>query len=192
VVNNSAALATAHSRRFARGTALEKDKERRYVSAAELAADIRRFLRREPIAARPAGTFYQLRRFSQRHKRFVAGVAFLLVVLISALIHALIQRDAARLAHDRARLEADRASALNEFLLNGVFRVSEPRHGATSEMTVPEMLDNACKSIDGAFIGQPAQEGLVRSMLGRLYLHFGLTTRQRRSCDAGLNFKPAR
>jgi serine/threonine protein kinase len=51
--------------RFAAGTvppdvetivakALEKEKERRYSSAAELAEDIRRFLRDEPITARPA------------------------------------------------------------------------------------------------------------------------------------------
>src|SRR5215470_2431215 len=43
--------------------ALEKDKTRRYASAAELAGDIRRYLKDEPIVARPASTIYQLRKF---------------------------------------------------------------------------------------------------------------------------------
>jgi len=52
--------------------ALEKDKARRYSSAAELAADIRRYLRDEPIVARRATTAYQLRKFARRH-RALAG-----------------------------------------------------------------------------------------------------------------------
>ena len=54
--------------------ALEKEKERRYSSAAELADDIRRFLRDEPITARPPSAAYQVRKFARRHKAIVAGV----------------------------------------------------------------------------------------------------------------------
>ena len=46
--------------------ALEKDKTRRYPSAADLGADIQRYLRDEPIVARPASTIYQLRKFARR------------------------------------------------------------------------------------------------------------------------------
>src|SRR5205823_2028764 len=44
--------------------ALEKDKSRRYASAAEFGADIRRYLRDEPIVARPPSTTYQVRKFA--------------------------------------------------------------------------------------------------------------------------------
>src|SRR5215471_14320434 len=44
--------------------ALEKDKSRRYTSAAELAADIRRNLDHEPITARPPSAAYQLQKFA--------------------------------------------------------------------------------------------------------------------------------
>ncbi|MCA9299910.1 MAG: serine/threonine protein kinase, partial [Phycisphaerales bacterium] len=62
--------------------ALEKDRSRRYQSAAEFAGDIRRHLRDEPIVARPATTMYQLRKFARRHRPVVVSAALLLVVLL--------------------------------------------------------------------------------------------------------------
>ncbi len=44
--------------------ALEKSRERRYQSVGELGEDVRRFLRNEPIVARPPTTVYQLRKRS--------------------------------------------------------------------------------------------------------------------------------
>ncbi|HET9217530.1 MAG TPA: serine/threonine-protein kinase [Terriglobia bacterium] len=61
--------------------ALEKDKAHRYSSAADLAADIQRHLRDEPIIARPRSVGYQLTKFGRRHRGMVAGVIGLLVVL---------------------------------------------------------------------------------------------------------------
>ena len=61
---------------------LEKDRERRYQSAADLAADIRRYLASEPIQARPASTAYQLRTFARRNKALVGGVGATIVVLM--------------------------------------------------------------------------------------------------------------
>src|SRR5262249_55432385 len=55
--------------------ALEKDKTRRYGSAAELASDIRHNLNDEPIVARPASAKYQLQKFARRNKALVTGLA---------------------------------------------------------------------------------------------------------------------
>ena len=55
--------------------ALAKEPERRYVSAAALAADVTRFLGHEPIVARPATTLYYVAKFAQRHRALVGGVA---------------------------------------------------------------------------------------------------------------------
>ncbi|HET9216827.1 MAG TPA: serine/threonine-protein kinase [Terriglobia bacterium] len=61
--------------------ALEKDKTRRYSSAADLSADIQRHLKDEPIVARPPSTSYQLAIFARRHRGVVAGVVGFLLVL---------------------------------------------------------------------------------------------------------------
>src|SRR5262249_12094655 len=46
----------------------------RYASAADLAADLRRWLAHEPILARPTSALYQLRKFARRHRALVGGV----------------------------------------------------------------------------------------------------------------------
>jgi serine/threonine protein kinase/formylglycine-generating enzyme required for sulfatase activity len=66
--------------------ALEKDKVRRYQSAAGLAEDIRRYLEDEPILARPPSAMYQLQKFAKRNRTLVTGVAAVFVVLVAGVI----------------------------------------------------------------------------------------------------------
>jgi WD40 repeat protein/predicted Ser/Thr protein kinase len=66
--------------------ALEKDRARRYASAGELAADIRRFLSHEPIRARPPSALYQLRKFARRHKALVTAVLGIGLALVAGTV----------------------------------------------------------------------------------------------------------
>jgi WD40 repeat protein/predicted Ser/Thr protein kinase len=68
------------------GKALDKDKARRYASAGELAADIRRHLGNEPILARPPSALYRMRKFARRHKALVGGVLAVMAALVVGLI----------------------------------------------------------------------------------------------------------
>jgi serine/threonine protein kinase len=65
--------------------ALEKDKNRRYQSAAALAGDIERCLRDEPILARPPTTWYEISKFYRRNQVLVLSVAFVFFSLLAAL-----------------------------------------------------------------------------------------------------------
>ncbi len=58
--------------------ALEKDRTRRYDSASAFADDILRFIRNEPVLARPPSFTYQIRKFASKNR--VGVVAFLLVL----------------------------------------------------------------------------------------------------------------
>lgn len=65
--------------------ALEKDKTRRYQSAAEMSADLRRYLRNEPILARPQTTLYQLRKFARRNRGLALALCGVLLALVAGL-----------------------------------------------------------------------------------------------------------
>src|SRR5207249_2175589 len=53
--------------------AMERDRSRRYSSASELGADIRRYLGDEPIAAHPPSAIYRFGKFARRNKALALG-----------------------------------------------------------------------------------------------------------------------
>ncbi|MGO9946892.1 MAG: protein kinase domain-containing protein [Steroidobacteraceae bacterium] len=75
--------------------ALERERERRYGTPSELAADLRRYLNDEPVLARPASAGYQIRKFVRRHRfaaAFVGMVTLLSVVASAAALIAIKQK----------------------------------------------------------------------------------------------------
>jgi WD40 repeat protein len=89
--------------------ALDRDRARRYGSAGALASDIRRWLRDEPVAARPPSAAYQLRKFARRNKALVGGALVGALALVAGTIVATTQAVVARRAAEAARREAYRA-----------------------------------------------------------------------------------
>jgi len=66
---------------------LEKDRDRRYDSVGEFAADIRRYLSNEPVLAGPPNTLYRIKKFIKRHRVFVtASTAIVASILIGLFI----------------------------------------------------------------------------------------------------------
>lgn len=64
------------------GKALERDQDRRYQTVSELAGDIRRYLRDEPVLARRPSKWYQLSKFARRNKVLVGGVLATFLALL--------------------------------------------------------------------------------------------------------------
>jgi len=97
--------------------ALEKDRDRRYASAADLAADLRRYLNDEPIIARPPSAMYQMQKFARRHTAIVAGAAAVIVVLIAGTVVSTWQAVRARRAEAAAQRRFDDVRTLAGTLL---------------------------------------------------------------------------
>ena len=152
--------------------ALEKDKTRRYSSAAELGADIRRYLRDEPIVARAPSTIYHIRKFARRNKALVAGIAAVFVVLVLGIVAS--TREAVR-----ARRAEASATAINDFLQNdllaqaGASGQAGLHTKADPDLKVRTALDRAAARIEGKFPQQPEVEAGIRYTIGRTYTDLG-------------------
>jgi hypothetical protein len=110
--------------------ALEKEPGRRYASAAELADDIRRHLRHEPIRARPPSALYQFGKFARRHRALVGGVAGVIAALATGLVGTV--SFAMRAAEQRGRAEqtARQSNDEKETALHQAYRARLAAAGA--------------------------------------------------------------
>ena len=138
------------------GKALEKDPARRYSTAAEFAADLGRFQRREPVSARPATVFYQLRRLASRHR---AGVVALLAIIIGGLL-----LTAQAFTSQRAFLVHRQDSFLAAMAVFSMQKSLTPEQRAD--------LAGAAERIESQFAGDPAMQADLHdyfsSMFGKL------------------------
>jgi serine/threonine protein kinase/WD40 repeat protein len=82
--------------------AMDRDADRRYQSAADMAADIRCYLGHEPISARPPTTAYVLRKFVERNRALAFVGTSAAVLIIGALVIVSLLWANARRAEDQA------------------------------------------------------------------------------------------
>ena len=155
--------------------ALEKDRTRRYDSAAALADDLTRYLTGEPVAAGPPGGAYRLLKFARKH-RAPLGVAALIAVallmgmagLTIGLVREAHQRHLAEVR--RAESEASRRTgeAMISFLTEDILAQLSPasiKDKAVRDLLVKALIEPALLRIDGRFEDQPIARPAVRSLL---------------------------
>ena len=103
--------------------AIDKDRDRRYPTASEFAADIRRFLDNTPVVARPATTLYHLRKFAQRNRTLVAGACAVVITLIAGIAatsRMAFVADRARSAAEQRQRETEQVAAFQAAQLTGI------------------------------------------------------------------------
>ncbi|HEV3117397.1 MAG TPA: serine/threonine-protein kinase [Gemmataceae bacterium] len=170
------------------GKALEKDKSRRYASASGLGADIQRYLKDEPIAARPPSASYQLGKFARRNKALAVGAAAVLVVLVVGLL-------ASTWEAARARRAEQIAEAVNNFLQNDLLAQASanaqarPDTKPDPDLKVRTALDRAAVRITRKFDQQPEVEAAIRDTMGQTYLDLGLYPEARTHWERALELQ---
>ena len=65
---------------------LEKDRARRYDTAGEFAADVRRYLADEPVLACPPSSWYRFRKFARRKKGLLVATSLISLALVAGII----------------------------------------------------------------------------------------------------------
>jgi tetratricopeptide (TPR) repeat protein len=175
--------------------ALEKDRARRYASASELAEDVRRHMRDEPVLAGPPGTAYRVKKFLARNRAAVAWMATIAVALLAGIAGttwgvwraAREHEESARnrvlaetsgIAAERAQREAgvqgalarqaaDRARDVTGFLTE-TLALSNPMISGSASLPVRDVLDRASQQV-ARLSDQPYAEASVRGTIGRAY-----------------------
>jgi len=149
--------------------ALEKDRERRYGSAFQLAADIERYLDYRPVVARPASMAYRLRKYMRRNR---AGVAVAMGIL--AALTAFVVTQAIELR--RITRERNRADRIADFMTN-MFTVSDPSQARGNSITAREILDRAAKDVDSGLTRDPELQAFMMYTMGSVFKNLGLYDR---------------
>ena len=146
--------------------ALEKDRARRYASPGEFASDIGRYLRDEPVEARPASTFYRTGKYARRHWLAVSFAAVVALLLAGVAITQSFEVQ-------RIRRERDRADRVTSFITN-MFKVSNPSESRGNEIRAREILDKASTEIDTGLKQDPETQAQMMQFIGNVYLGIGL------------------
>lgn len=159
--------------------AMEKERTRRYASASELAADVARYLRDEPVLAGPPTARYRMGKFVRRNRAGVAWAGVLGLALCAGVTATVVQAVRATIAEQRVRTalerserETLRARTTVDFLRWGLGFANRGFEDG-DEPTLRETLDLASQSIGERFEGQKAAEADVRWMMGMVYVQIG-------------------
>ena len=122
--------------------ALEKDRNRRYGSPSELAADVDRYLRDQPVLAGAPSAAYRAGKFVKRHRLVVGVAALVLVLLLAFAVTMAFQARRIAKERDRANREAEASKRVSDFMAN-MFKVSDPGEARGNTVTAREILDHA-------------------------------------------------
>ncbi|HLP84026.1 MAG TPA: serine/threonine-protein kinase [Phycisphaerales bacterium] len=148
--------------------ALEKDADRRYQSAADLADDIRRHLQGVPVQARPLTKRYQLSRFAARNKSLVAAAGALTLAIMLGVVgtawQAVRATRAATLATQQAQRAQQTSEVLRRMIAGGTPQVAEGR-----ELTVREMLVASAQELKQTSDIDPVVRASTHALLGHMF-----------------------
>jgi tetratricopeptide (TPR) repeat protein len=177
--------------------ALEKDRTRRYASPADLAADVRRHLRHEPVTAGPPGAGYRAKKFARRYRVWVVAGSVVTVSLVAAAVVSVLfalseaqQRRLAAAERDRANAEAKAAREVTEFLVSS-FEVADPREPRDEEVTAGQILERGAAKIDHELRDQPLLRAQMMDAIGRVYQNLGRYDRAEEMLEGALELRRA-
>jgi eukaryotic-like serine/threonine-protein kinase len=138
--------------------ALKKEPNERYATAAAFADDLDRYLRGDPVVARPDSASYRLRKFALKHRVAVGAALAVMLALAAGLAVASWQLRI-------ARAEKRRAEEVKEFVAS-IFRSADPYFTGEQQMKASQLLTLAKERIDREMASQPESSVELLAIVG--------------------------
>jgi eukaryotic-like serine/threonine-protein kinase len=157
---------------------LKKIPAERYPSVDAFSDDLRRYLRHEPISARPDTVSYRTRKYLRRHRVGVSVATALLLIMAAFSVTQAVQLR-------RITRERDRADRIATFM-TGIFKVSDPNENAGQGVTARQILDKAAEDINGNLTNDAELRAQMLHVMGRAYLNLGLFSRAESLFEKGI------
>jgi eukaryotic-like serine/threonine-protein kinase len=167
--------------------ALEKNPLDRYVTAKEMASDLRRFVDDKPIQARRPTIGQRVTRWGRRHRAIVGGVgvAMFLTIVGLGIATALIWNEqgrtqralgAEKAAREEAQARESETKAVLDFVRYRIFAAARPQGkdgGLHRDVKLRDAIDASLPFVENSFREQPLIEASLRFTLGVSYIDLG-------------------
>lgn len=149
--------------------ALRHEPERRYRSAEQFAADIDRYLRQMPVAARGDSTGYRLRKFAVRNRLSLSAAA---AAVFAGLGLTAYYTDQLAEQRDVALSEQRTTEQVVTFMAS-LFEAAKPENAQGREVTVREAVDLGAERLQSELTDEPAVRARLLNVIGDTYYQLG-------------------
>jgi eukaryotic-like serine/threonine-protein kinase len=171
--------------------AMARDRTQRYEAASGLALDLQRFLRNEPIAARPPSARYRMGRFVRRHRMGVGLAVGAAILVVGFAVAMALQASRVARERDRAEREAARVTALNRFMTDMLGSANPWGEDGKRDVTVVEALQKSADKVDRSFAQEPLLAATARQAIGTTLLGLGRLDEAERILQKALEARKA-
>jgi len=160
-------------------TALAAEPQRRYATAQQLGDDIERYLRNQPLKARPDTWRYRARKFLRRHRVGAALAATALFLVVGAAVSLAVlalrlrdERDRSAAAQDRAEYQRKAAERVAQFL-GRLFEGANPNPADGAAPTLRDVLDRGAADIGEQLQDDPPVQARLLVLMANAYRQLG-------------------
>jgi tetratricopeptide (TPR) repeat protein len=145
---------------------LEKERARRYETANGLATDIERYLKNEPVVARPPSGLYRFQKLVRRNRVVATSAGAIAAALILGVVASLWQTG-------KAHREAMRSQQVAKFLTAMLQSVGPSRARGQDTKMLSEILDHTAQRVTTDLHEQPDVEAELLGIVGGVYKELG-------------------
>ncbi len=160
---------------------LEKDREKRYESANDLAGDLQKHLEDRPVTACPPSMSYRVKKYVQRHKAGVIAGSIVLLALVGSIVGISVALyravKAERLAREEVELQKELTAFIEKYVIGGIDPDERAGMGlpTNSDVRARDLLEQAARQLDqGLFSGKPKTEAALRLTVGKAFISLAM------------------